>query len=376
MPRARPALPAEALARAALDRALHVRRGERLTIESWNHALPWARALVVGAHRRGVTPTLVLRDEEAYFETVAGVGVATLAAALGRERRGADAVVRLDGPEQFPRLLGLPTDELDELLRATRRATPPRSPRGRILRLRVSDATATAAARLGVDLDRWQAEVVRASSVDPVVLVASGRRLSRALRPGREIRLRHPNGTDLTLELSRGKPRVETGVPRPGGTAELPSGRWIAALAPGTAEGSFETNRPSYDRFAEDPIALHGRLDFGDGRVRGFEEDRASQAFAAFVRTGKGRVRPLAIAIGLNPEIARAPELLDLALGTVTLGVGDSPRRPTGRPPRFVFQASVAGADLSVDGRPVLRGGVLESARVTAARQRADRRAP
>jgi leucyl aminopeptidase (aminopeptidase T) len=375
MPRARPVLPAEALARAALDRALRVRRGERLTIESWNHALPWARALVVGAHRRGVSPTLVLRDEEAYFETVAGVGVAALMSALNRESREADAVIRLDGPEAFPRLLGLPTDDLDRLLRATGRAAPPRSTRGRTLRLRISDVTPIAAARFGVDLDHWQEEVVRASSVDPTRLSAAGRRLSRALRPGAEIRLRHPNGTDLVVQLSRRRAWVEIGVPHLGGTAELPSGRWVAPLAAGSADGEWETNRPSYDRFAEEPIALHGHLDFGDGRVRGFEEDRASQAFAAFVRTGKGRVRPLALSIGLNPEIRRAPELLDLAAGTVTLVVGDPPVRTTGRSPRFVFLASLAGADLTADGRPVLERGTPDPPSAFALRRRGDRRA-
>lgn len=347
MARTRPALPAEALATAALDGALRVRRGERLVVESWNHALPWARALVVGAHRRGVTPTLLLRDEPAYFEALAGVGGFALASAWERERWQADAAVRLDGPEAFPRLLGLPTSQLDRLLRRT----APRSPRTRTLRLRISDVTAVAAARLGVDLDRWQEEVVRASEVDPRRLRSAGRRLSRLLHAGREIRISHTNGTDLSFQLSRRSSWVESGVPAPGTTADLPAGRWVAPLAAGSATGEFETNRPAYDRYAEEPVALHGRLEFGDGRLRGFEEDRASQAFAAFVRTGKGRVRPLALSIGLNPEVRRAPELLDLAEGTLSLIVGDPAPSSKRRAPRFVFAASLADAALSVDGR-------------------------
>jgi len=375
MVRARPAGPAEALARAALDRALRMRRGERLVIESWNHALPWARALVVGAHRRGVTPTLVLRDEEAYFESLAGVGATAVAVALGRERREADAVVRLEGPEAFPRLLGLPVDDLDRLRRATGRAARPRAPHSRVLRLRVADVTAPAAERFGVDLDRWQEEVLRASGVDPSVLAASGRYLSRRLRPRTKIRIRHPNGTDLSLALSRRAAWIETGVPRSGGSAELPAGRWVASVEVGSAHGEFETNRASFDRFAAEPVALHGRLEFGDGRLRAFEGDRATQAFAAFVRTGKGRVRPLALAVGLNPEVRRAPEILDLAAGTVSLVVGDPPGRSTGRLPRFVLLASLAGADLSTDDGPVLVRGALDTPRGASVRRGADRRA-
>ncbi len=372
MPRARPVLPAAALARAALDGALRVRRGERLTIETWNHALPWARALVVAAHRRGVTPTLVLRDEAAYFEALAGIGAGALASSARRERSTADAVVRLDGPEAFPRLLGLPTDELDRLLRAYLH----RPPRARTLRMRIADVTPVAADRLGVDFERWQEEVVRASEVEPVGLRAAGRQLSRALHPGAEIRIQHPNGSDLRLALARRAPRLEDGVPGPGGSAELPSGRWVAAVAPGTARGEFETNRPSYDRYADEPVALHGRMDFGDGRLRGFEEDRASQAFAAFVRTGKGRVRPVAIAVGLNPEIRRAPELLDRAAGTLSLLVGDPPGRSSDRPPRFQFLASLAGADVSIDGRPVIARGALPGRPAPAVKRRGGSRAP
>ncbi len=359
MSRRRPEGPAEALARAALDRALRVRRGERLIVESWSHALPWARAILVAAHRRGAIPTLLFRDEPAYFESLARVGASALASLLGRARREAPTVIRLDGPEAFPRLLGLPADDLDRLLRSEGHRSSRGGPRSRTLRLRVADVTPTAAARLGVALEPWLEEVVRASGVEPARLAASGRGLSRALRPGREVRVRHPNGTDLVLALARRPGWVETGVPGPGGTAELPSGRWVAPVAVGSARGELETNRASYDRFSSEPVALHGRLQFGEGRLRGFEGYRASQAFAAFVRSGKGRVRPLALEVGLNPEVRRAPEILDLAAGTVSLVVGDPLHRPTGRPPRLVFLASLAGADLSVDGRTVLTGGAL-----------------
>jgi leucyl aminopeptidase (aminopeptidase T) len=375
MPRARPVRPAEALARAVLDRALRVRRGERLTIESWNHGLAWARALVVGAHVRGVPPTLVLRDEDAYFETLAGPGAGALVSALAAERREADAVVRLDGPEAFPRLLGLPTDELDRLLRATTRAVRPRAPRGRVLRLRVADVTPIAAERFGVDLDRWRDEVVRASLVDPAGLAAAGRRLSHLVRPRSQVRIRHPNGTDLGFSVSRRPARVDTGVPGPGDLAELPAGRWVVPVAPGSARGEFETNRATYDRFADDPVALRGRLEFGDGRLRGFEGDRASEAFAAFVRTGKGRVRLLALAIGLNPEVRRAPEILDLADGTVSLVVGDPRGRAAGRLPRFVFLASLAGADLAADDRPIVARGSFGGRRTSSVRRRVGSRA-
>jgi leucyl aminopeptidase (aminopeptidase T) len=357
MPRARLVRPEEALARAVLDRALALRRGQRLTVVAWNHALPWARAILIAAQRAGVRPLLVLEDEEAFFGALAAVGARQLHVPTLGSLPEADALVYLDGPESFPRLLGLPAADRDRVARARRTAAAGRL---RSLRLRIADATPTAAERFGVDLARWQSELVRASSIDPVRLAGSGRRVSRRLRPGRWLHLRHDNGTDLNVRLASGAPAIDLGLARPGTVAELPSGLWRARVAPGTADGTFETNRATYDRFADDPSALHGRLEIHQGRIRAYEGDRSAQAFAAFVRTGRGRVQARSVAIGLNPEIRSAPEVLELAAGTVTLVVGDPPAGARGlRWPRFVLHASLAGADVEVDGRPWMANGVL-----------------
>jgi leucyl aminopeptidase (aminopeptidase T) len=361
MPRVRFAPPEDALARAALDGALSVRRGERLTVESWSHALPWARALLVAAQRRGVRPVLVLEDEESFFASLAAVGASRLQPPATEPFRNADAVIYLDGPESFPRLLGLPPMSREVVARFRSAARGSRTARTRSLRLRVADATVTAAERFDVDLGRWRSELVRASLVDPDRLALSGRALSRRLRPGRVVRVRHPNGTDLRLRLDTRAATVQDGIARPGGLAELPSGLWRARVARGSATGTFETNRVTYDRLAEAPAALLARLALEEGRVRDYEGDRSAHAFSAFVRTGRGRVRAHAIAIGLNPEVRSAPEVQPLAAGTVTLVLGDARSRRGASAPRFVLDASLAGATVEVDGRPVLVDGALPS---------------
>ncbi len=369
-PRARSA--EEALADAVLDRALGLRRGQRLAIVSWDHALPWSRRLVEGAYRRGVIPSLLLHDEATFFAVLSTAGAGAIG---GGGLPPVDAVVRLEGPADFPRLLGLPAPALDALRTVLRPSRYPGVGRVRTLRLRVADASPVAAERYGVDLAHWRAELVRGSLVPPRQLAALGRALSRQRRGGRHVRIRHANGTDLTLELAPPPAGVETGVPPRHGEAELPAGRWRCPVVPGSAEGIFETNRPAYDRFAADPRALLGRFRFGDGRLREFESDRGAQAFAAFAGTGKGRVRVHALTVGLNPALARAPEILDLAAGTVTLEVRDA--TPRGRLPRFVFPASLAGADVEIDGRPWIREGALPArASASPVSRRAGRRAP
>jgi hypothetical protein len=358
MPRAPRVEPEEALARAVLDRYLPVRRGRSFRIETWNHALPWARALVVAAARRGIEPTLVLHDEEAFFSTLAALGPTPATRGARPRPPRAEDVVTLEGPEAFDRMDGLAQRDRDRVGEAMRQRLI--VPRGRVLRLRVADATPTAAARLGIDLDRWRIQLVRSSLVDPARLRAAGRRLERRRARRRRVRVRHSNGTDLTLELVRGPASIETGVPTRGRPSAVPDGVWRLGIAPGTVEGVFETNRPTYDRLAASPASVRARLELRAGRVSAFEADRADQALAAYARSARGRVRPLFLEVGLNPEIDAVPELMDRAAGTVSIVVGDVPQRP-GRLPHFLFPASIAGADVEVDGAAWIHGGALPS---------------
>ncbi|MGI0155675.1 MAG: hypothetical protein ACREDE_06030, partial [Thermoplasmata archaeon] len=314
MRRRRPLRAEDALARAVLEQTLRVRRGESVAIEAWSHSLPWARALVVEARRRGARPTLIVEDESAFFRSLELLGGATWSGPVDGKAEGADARIYLDGPEAFPRLLGLPAADLDAW--QTRRERPaarsPRSRPARTVRLAIADATATAAARYGVDPIGWQNELLRASLVDPRSLEAQGRRFTRAVAGAHRVRVRHSNGTDLSFELSARPPILDVGRPRataPHRAARLPSGILLLAVREGSAEGTWEANRPSYDRFAVPPVAVGGRFEFRRGRLDEFAFDRGGGPFAAaYARAGRARERPAAMSLGLNPSISGAPE--------------------------------------------------------------------
>ena len=348
----------DALARAVLKQHLALRRGETVTIETWSHALPWARALVVEARRLGVRPTLIVEDESAFFRSLELLGSAAVSGVSGGRAGASDAHVYFGGPEEFPRLLGLPAIDLERILD---RSVRPRAPGPRGIRLAIGDVTPTAAARYGVDLGAWQSELLRASLVGPRRLEATGRGFVRRLATAATIRVHHRNGTELTLRLARRAPAVISG--RQGNDARaawerVPSGIAILPIRPGSAEGTWETNRPAYDRFAEPPTVVGGRFHFDAGRLTEFEFDRGGEGFAAaYARAGRGRERPVALTIGLNPEIRRAPEVLELGLGTLGILLGDAPHAGPGPRPGFSFLATLAEADVYVDGVPWLRAG-------------------
>ncbi|MGA8710556.1 MAG: hypothetical protein WB786_04920, partial [Thermoplasmata archaeon] len=104
------------LARMVLGQCLGVRRGETVTVETWDHALSWARAVVLEARRRGCEPTLVVEDEETFFRSLAQSSGRTVPGAPAAVAEASDAYVYFPGPANFSRLLGLSGEERDAVL--------------------------------------------------------------------------------------------------------------------------------------------------------------------------------------------------------------------------------------------------------------------
>jgi len=358
---------ADALARLALDRYLAVRRGESVTIETWTHALPWALPFVVEARRLGADPALFVEDEETFFRSLAEPGSGRPGRAPAAPAASSDVYVYFGGPEEFPRLFGLPSRELDAVMtrhgpewwRAARRSGL------RAARMAIPSATPTAARRYGVDLEAWQREILEASRVTPDRLGARGRRWRRRMSRARTARIRHPNGTDLSVGVLPRRAVVEDGrVDRVDLRAgrfwtQIPTGLVAVPLRTGTAEGTWEANRPVYDRLADPPVALGARFDLSKGRLRQFAFDRGGEPFAAaYAAGGPGRDVAGAITIGLNPRIDHAPELAEIALGSVSLVLGDNRALGGRNRARFTYLSTLAGASVELDGVPWLSEGV------------------
>jgi leucyl aminopeptidase (aminopeptidase T) len=351
-----------------LGRCLAVRPGEAVTIETWDHALPWARAFVLEARRRGCEPTLVVEDEEAFFGSLAPSGVRRIPSAPASLAEGTDAYVYFPGPEQFPRLLGLPNDELEAVVdrhgpawwRAARRSGL------RAARVTVASATGTAAARFGVDREAWERELLRASLVPPDQLARAAARLVHRLRHAREARVCHANGSDLTVALGRAHPVVEDGrvdrADRREGRlwTQIPTGVVAVPLAPGVAEGVWESNRAMYDRYSDPPVAFGARFTFRRGRLREYSFDRGGAAFArAYARGGRGRELPGALTFGVNPATSQAPEVGEVAQGTVGLLLGGNRSLGGRNGSRLAYLTMLAEASVELDGKPFLDGGAV-----------------
>ncbi len=350
------------VARSVLTKNLGLRPGETVIVEAWTHTLPWAVAFAREARRIGAYPIVPYEDEESYWDAVdegefnvLGVKARHEWAALART----NVYVHFWGPGDRARLDSLPDAQREKLFAfnkdwyATARKAGLRG-----ARMELGRPFPTLARSYGVDLAKWTGQLVRATLVDPAQFERRAAPIVRALTRGRKVRIRDPNGTDLTLALARRRVNVAAGRPRVEDRARpfdfltgLPSGAIRVSLDESVADGTFVGNRSCY---YEAMRATGPVFRFRSGRLVKAEFERGQERFDRGYRTGgKGRDRPGFLSIGLNPELKDTPQVEDLERGAVMVSVGGNGFQGGKNRSSFFGWAINAGATVEVDGRPV-----------------------
>ncbi|MFI5414948.1 MAG: hypothetical protein ACHQ16_04690 [Candidatus Lutacidiplasmatales archaeon] len=354
-------------ARSIVTKYLKVRAGENAIIESWDHTLPMASAMVDAVREEGGHAILIHEDEDAWWRAIDRKQSKLLGKSSAPEwaaMKAADVYVMFWGPGDTDRIEKDHSsgDEktFDEALawnwpwyEVARKA----GLRG--ARMTNGFVTEGRARRWGVDLAKWEEAVLRASLVDPEQTARNGARLCRALSRGKKVRITHANGTDLELALSGVVPRLYEGRPHPRDKrygpydmlGQIPAGRVDVALDPQTAEGSFRANRRTN-------IWWHsqagGALEFSNGRLTKYAFEDGEEDFARQYRNGKaGKDRVSGLTFGLNPAVKDVPILETVEGGSVSLKIGGTERS------NFMSWVSLAGSEITIDGTPIIRAGKL-----------------
>ena len=355
------------MARVVLRDTLRVRAGENVTIESWSGCLPWARAFVAEARRIGACPMTLHEDEELFWDTVSSGKLGSLGkvgdhewAALARTH----AYVFFYGPSDWPRLEELP-DRVRSRVERYNREWYRRAHRAKLrgVRMFLGRTSPRSAEVCQVDLDRWRDELVRATLVPPATMHRTGKKIGQRLRKGRTLRIVHSNGTDLTLRLKHYPVQLDDGLVdaddlRAGNNMTwMPSGVAGVAVDEGFGEGRIVANRAVY--IGPGP-AEGGEWTLRDGRLQSFSYGRGAEHFEKpYGKAPKGRDQPGYLSIGLNPEISMSPLMEDQELGAVTFRIGGNKFNGGRNPCPFFSWLVVRGADVSVDGQPLLRSGKI-----------------
>lgn len=363
-----PAPHADRLARAVLRDRLAVRPRENVTIEVYSSSLPWAAGFVREARRIGARPFVHYEDEGAYWDAVSR-GRAAILGTPGEHEWAAlektDVYVYFWGPENQARADTLSAGTWRTLTAFNAKWYDVGRRAGlRGARMSIARVTETNARFWSVSPSVWRREVFAASTRRLDGLRADARRLARVLSGSGRLRLRHSNGTDLTLALAGRAPRRGLGEVTPSSRRErfgwmtsVPDANVYVTVDETTAEGRVVSNRTNA---AYGAPARGGRFEFENGRLTSGGFPVGGQSFAsAFRSADAGRVRPAFVEVGLDPAIRHAPMLEESERGAVTVGLGNNAFIGGRTQSDFSAYLTVGGADLELDGRPIVRRGRL-----------------
>jgi leucyl aminopeptidase (aminopeptidase T) len=356
-------------ARNIVTKYLQVRAGENAIIESWDHTLPMASAMVDEVRRVGGQVLLVHSDEDSWWRAIDRKQSKLLGRSSAPEwaaLKAADVYVNFWGPGDTDRIEKLPDEPGNEVFAwigpwyAVARKSGLRG-----VRMTTGFATEGRARQWDTDLATWERSVQRASLVDPQELAKPGVRLGRALSRGKKVRITHPNGTDLEVALAGSAPRLHDGRPHPyrkgdspsGMLEQVPAGVVDVALDSKTAEGSFRANRRTNIWWE---WHAGGALEFADGKLTAYSFEEGEEGFLRQYKQGTpGKDRTSVLKFGLNPAVKDVPNLETVEGGSVSVQIGGNRYLHGTNKSNFFSWFSLAGSEIAVDGIPVVRAGKI-----------------
>lgn len=293
------------VARKILKESLSLKKGESLTVETWNNGLPFARQVVIEARKLGAIPLTIFEDEDAYVEGVRNAP-ADVVGEMGRQEYGllsaSDAYVFIPGP-----VLGSFSHRLtrDEVLRSQRyneswyKAASKSKLRG--VRLPFGYIGPEAEPVLGKSVQAVVSHQLEAALADYGAIGRKARELTRALTKGSSANIKTP-GSSLKLELT-GVLDVDDGVVDQQDIANdsnicyIPPGFVYAEVAPESVSGTF-TISPTVTRFG---MVADGTIELRDGEVASAKSRGSRAAMGKVEEAASKNKRATSITVGLNP---------------------------------------------------------------------------
>jgi leucyl aminopeptidase (aminopeptidase T) len=292
------------VARKILTESLALKKGETLTIETWNNGIPFARRVAIEARKMGAIPLTIFEDEDAYVEGVRGSPADTVGQ-MGKHEygllSGTDAYVFIPGPE-----LGSFANRLtrEEMLKSVQygdawyKAAAKSKLRG--VRLVFGYIGDDAERVLGKSVKAVVSHQLEASLADYRAIGKMAKELTAVLGKGADVDISTP-GSHLKLALN-GTLEVDDGVvdaqdiATESNVCYMPPGFVYAEVVPESVTGSF-TFSPTLTRFG---MISDGTIEFRDGEVTGLRSKGSEPALKKLGAASKSK-RASAITVGLNP---------------------------------------------------------------------------
>ena len=294
------------VARKTLTESLALKKGESLTIETWNNGLDFARQVAIEARKMGAIPLIIFEDEDAYVEGVSA-SPKDIVGKMGKHEydllASSDAYVFIPGPvlgsfsHRLPReTVASSTAYGDSWYRAAAKA------KLRGVRLAFGYIGEDAPGVLGKSIDAIVTHQLKSALADSAEIGKKASGLSAAFSKDAEVTVKTA-GSDLTFRLT-GVNEVDDGVVDASDIASennvhyVPPGYVYAELDPASVSGKF-TFAPTVTRFG---LIKDGTIEFRDGQVVAWKSKASSAALGKLAAAASENARRAsAVSVGLNP---------------------------------------------------------------------------
>ncbi|TLZ58804.1 MAG: hypothetical protein E6K16_08090 [Methanobacteriota archaeon] len=234
----------------------------------------------------------------------------------------------------------------------------------RSLFVALSQITRPRAKAYGYSFPRWQKMMNAASAVPASKLQADGRRLAALLATSDHVHVKDDGGTDLEFSMRGRRPQINDGVVDEDDIAAgaleaaIPAGSVAIAPLEDSANGTIEFNVPQ--AWAGRSIRKLG-WEFSGGRIVSWSGDKNAdllhRAWAKGAGSEKDRIGGLTV--GLNPRAELGFLQNPIVRGAVSISIGGNEELGGANTNSFPHQQTLAGANLTLDGKPIVKAGKL-----------------
>lgn len=311
------------VAKKVLSETLHVKKGESVTVETWDNGLPFARIAVAEARKMGCPASMIYEDEWAYVEGVRK-GPEEVVGAMGKNEygllSGTDAYIFVPGPA-----IGM----YSTVLKPEERS---RSTSYNSSWYAAAEKTGLRGARLsfgyvGKDLagflGKRTSEVVRAqlegALVDFGQVSDAASHISPLLSDGAEAEL--GTGRSVLRFSLRGERSVEDGIVD---DEDRRTGNNMAYVPPGFVSKEVDPQSANGRVTISDSLTRHGvirqaDLEFEGGKLVSWESKDRALLKKLFDPIPPEEKRLELIGIGINPKFAYGFGQDRFVMGSITL---------------------------------------------------------
>lgn len=339
------------VARKILTESLALKKGDPLTVETWNTGLAFAKEVVRQARQMGCIPLLIFEDERTYLDGVRHTPKDILGL-MGRHERGMLAATKgyvfIPGPPLGAYYRKISTRESNNATRYNpswyESAEKARLKGARLTFGYVGKDMARALGKPVKDLVDAQ---LKAALVDFSKVRAKGRAVAGRFKDGASVKLRNGK-SELRFKL-RGEVEIEDGIvdrediSSGANMTYVPPGFVAKGIEQGTATGRVElSSTPTF--FG---IAKRVSLEFEKGRLVKYSSPESQEIVDRILMEVPSRARLLSrFTVGLN-------DLLDYGFGQDRFVSGSV------RLEGFGLGAMLQKADFTVDGNRIVSAGRL-----------------